>query len=137
MASPGLSTRDIEALRALTDRQVKAASAGDWGAFVGTFSPNVVRMPPDHPPVEGLDAVARWQTTFPRVTHVDNWIDDMGGSGTCAYMRGHNQISLEVDGQTVRLSLKWLAVYEKQSDGSWLMVADMWNGNEPSTGGSS
>lgn len=84
-------------------------------------------MPPDQPAVVGCDAVARWQTTFPRVVDVDNCIDSVGGDGACAYMRGHNRLTVVIDGQTVRLGFKWLAVYEKQADGSWLMAVDMWN----------
>jgi len=132
-----MTDSDRDALRRLTDAQVKALLAANWNQFVATFSDDVVRMPPDQPVVQGREVVRAWQKTFPPVASLQNWIDSIDGDGTVAYMRGHNAISLLVAGKPTRLSFKWLGVYRKQSDGTWLMVADMWNANPRSDADSS
>ena len=74
-----LLNADREALIALTNAQVQSGLAGDWAAFVDTFTTDVVRMPPDLPPIAGHERVAAWQSTFPRIVDLTNWIDDIRG----------------------------------------------------------
>jgi ketosteroid isomerase-like protein len=35
------------------------------------------------------------------------------------------------DAEAVNMVGKWHAIYERQADGSWLCVSDIWNTDEP------
>jgi ketosteroid isomerase-like protein len=129
MTASKLTNEDIEALRSLTELHVSQVRTGDWGGLCATFHPDVVRMPPDQLPVEGRNSVAQWLKSLPRVIHVENRIDAVGGSPDCAYMREHNQITLEIQGNIATFNMKWLGVHQKQSSGSWVISADIWNLN--------
>src|SRR5689334_5036069 len=82
---PGLTEADRSALRSATDAQAKALIAADWPRFVATFSPDVVRMPPEQQVVQGRDAVLQWLKAFPQILEDRNTIDAIDGNHDVAY----------------------------------------------------
>src|SRR5690242_9391199 len=116
---PGLTEADRSALRAATDAQGKALIAADWPRFVATFTPDVVRMPPEQPIVQGRDVVLQWLKSFPPISEDRNTIDAIEGNHDVAYLRGRNVITLQVNGKPTQVRFKWLGVYRRQRDGSW------------------
>jgi ketosteroid isomerase-like protein len=54
----------------------------------------------------------------------------------CAFERGTYTIALtpKAGGTPIRDTGKYLTIYRRQTDHSWLMARDMWNSNNPLPG---
>ena len=54
---------------------------------------------------------------------------EVDGSGDLAYVRGTYAIRMEVPGvvQPVGQDGKFLQIYARQQDGTWLLARDIWN----------
>ncbi len=84
-------------------------------------------LPPGDAQVDGREAAAQWFEGFPKFLEFAGEPSVVRGSGNIAFTTGSAEGKLEVDGEAVDARFKWLAVFEKQADNSWKMVADMWN----------
>ncbi len=132
MTAPSLTDQDVAALRAITQTHLKADLAGDWAGWAATCTEDAVLMPPDHAVVEGRAAIEAWLERFCRIQEWSATVEAVGGSGDFAFTRGGTApMTVEVEGVPTSTSVKWLAVFRKQPDGIWKMVADMWNANQP------
>jgi ketosteroid isomerase-like protein len=88
-------------------------------------------MPPDQPIVQGRDAALAWFESFPTLTEFSGAVEQVDGRSDLAVSRGTYAMSFEVDGGTQSVTGKWLAVWRKQPDGSWLLAVDAWNNDHP------
>ena len=126
-----LSDEDVAAIRGLADIHSQTLLAGDWAGFVATCTDDIVLMPPDQPIVQGRDAALSWFESFPTLTEISIAVEQVDGRGDLAVDRGTYAMSFEVDGGTQSVTGKYLAVWRKQPDGSWLMATDAWNLDHP------
>lgn len=85
--------------------------------------------PPSQAPVRGRAAIEAFFASFPPVIDLAPDIDVIDGSGDTAFVIGSSVVTFaaEGDGQPVREKLKFVEIHRKQTDGSWMMVADIWN----------
>jgi ketosteroid isomerase-like protein len=91
-----------------------------------------VRMPPNESMIEGHAAITADFDALPPVTGFTLTPQVVAGEGDLAYARG--AFTLDVappDAEPVHTVGKWLAIYERQPDGSWLCVSDIWNSDLP------
>ena len=60
-------------------------------------------------------------------------VDEVGGSGDVAYVRGHYAITVTPPGATRPVSDtgKYVTVSRRQPDGTWPILADMFNSDKP------
>jgi ketosteroid isomerase-like protein len=130
------SEADAEALNAL-QRQVDAAIiAGDTESYLGLIADDAVLMPPNAPPVIGKDAIRAWnnrmsqQFRFQAYEPVDH---EVVVAGKWAFRRATADWTLTpvAGGEPIHDSGKFIIVYERQPDGSWLVARDIWNSNTP------
>ena len=93
---------------------------------------DVVVMPPNHPAVEGPDAVKEWFKAFPRASQFSLSISDIGGYGDVAYVRGHATMTLHPEGaaEPVDEVMKYVEIRKKQEDGSWPLAVDIFNSDK-------
>ncbi len=113
-----------------------AASDDPAEAFVAQMVDDAVLLPPDAPLAEGreairavidmLEALPGFNVTWSAVAA------DVGSGGDLGYTRGTYQMSMTgPDGGSMIINGKYLTVWKKQADGSWMVTADMFNGDAP------
>ena len=109
-----------------------AVASGDMEAVLSYWADDAVMMAPGQPPIRGKAAIRdylmatgdipgfriRWE---PLEAHVS-------ASGDLAYLIERNEITVtDSTGAPVTEYNKVVTVWERQEDGSWKNVVDMWN----------
>jgi ketosteroid isomerase-like protein len=128
-----LTAQDSVALRKIADRDAPIVLARDWDALAAEYAKDAVRMPPNGPAVQGRDAIRQMLQQTPPISAFAFRLVDLQGDGNLAYMRGAWSMTLAPTGapKPVSDSGKILVVLRKESDGSWVRVADAWNSDAP------
>jgi ketosteroid isomerase-like protein len=107
-------------------------TAKDWATYVGYYADDAVRMPPNEPMYQGKDAIMAQVEALPAVANLTLTTQLIDGQGNLAYARGSYTLDVgPADGELVSVVGKWHAIYERQADGSWLCISDIWNTDEP------
>ncbi len=124
---------EAEKLMQLSRAWSDAAVAGDLEALLSYWADDAVMMAPGQPAIRGKAAIRdfvmasgqspgfqiSWE---PLEAHV-------AASGDLAYLIERNRIStLDASGSPMTAHNKVVTVWERQPDGSWKNVVDMWNG---------
>jgi ketosteroid isomerase-like protein len=131
---------DLEAERAAL---MKADA--DWSAAIGTKDPNTfiafvaadgTIMPPNNPAVGGSDAILAWATaTFAMPGFAVSWqatSAEVASSGDLGYTTGAYDFQGQMpDGTPMTDRGKYATVWEKQADGTWKVVVDIFNSDMP------
>jgi len=115
-----------------------SASEDRAGAFVAQTAEGVTLLPPDAPLAEGQEAVHGVIAMLEGLPGFSvSWIPvaaDVGSAGDLGYTRGTYEMRFDgPDGPITTLG-KYLTVWKKQADGSWLVTADMFNADAPPSG---
>jgi ketosteroid isomerase-like protein len=125
-----LSPEDVQALKEITAIHLETGLRADWRGWLETCTDDVMLLPPGAHRVNGREAALEWLGDFPKLVSFEGEPDFIRGSGTFAVSSGVAKAKFEIEGEIVDGAMKWLAVFEKQADGGWKMLADMWN-DEP------
>ncbi len=129
-----LGPEDRAASHRLDSAFVRAWLQDDTAAVLATLTPDVVLMPAGQRPLQGDSAIrAFWwpkDGSRTRITDFQYTVDEMDGTPTLAYVRGHGSLSFTYEKDTVRLQQTSrnmvLTVAAKQDDGSWRIRQRMW-----------
>jgi ketosteroid isomerase-like protein len=128
-----LSEADLVALRDVTEQYREAEVVNDWAAVTRLYTESAIRMLPKGPTIHGREAILQEFESRPsRMIEYDQRIEEIKGLGDLALVRGVFSYVVEVKGDTLRGSGKYLAVYQRQADGGWLIDTDIFNFDEPS-----
>jgi uncharacterized protein (TIGR02246 family) len=129
----------LEHLDRTRDAHVAALNAGDPDAWVACFARDAAQMPPNEPPNIGTENIRAWSsgmlTAFRAEFSLD--IDEVELAGDdWAFERGTYTIGLtpKSGGSPIHDNGKYLTIYQRQTDRSWLMARDIWNSNNPLPG---
>jgi ketosteroid isomerase-like protein len=126
-----LSDEDVAAIRGVVQSFGEAALAGDFSTAAESYAVDAVFMPPNGAIYEGRAAeVAHLEATPPVLSYSSAPVE-VDGYGDLAYARGAYSLSLLVGADTVAMEGKWVHIFRKQPDGSWLITLDIWNSNDP------
>ena len=126
---------DVAAIKALYDEWAQIYNKGDFERLISIFyAENALMMPPDEPICRGKDAILLWYQKASELTdeHVDSSVvEDVRVSRELAVVRGTDTgtSTPRSGGEPVKFNLKWLIVFERQSDGAWKCVYEIWNDN--------
>ncbi len=124
----GLSDADRTALRAENDSFVQRVRRADWPALAKLYTETAVLMPPGQHAVSGQANILAWMKAYPPVSLFDLRVVSVDGEGDLAYLTGKYLVTIARPGsKTMADTGKYLEVHRRQPDGSWLMVADMFN----------
>jgi uncharacterized protein (TIGR02246 family) len=134
--SAGFSSEDEAAIRALDAEWARAVSAGDGAALTALYTSDATLLPPGEPVVTG-QGVKKYNddmtNSFSGPTELTTTA--VGGRGDLAYSIGTYRATLTPKKAGARPlpteEGKYLEVLEKQADGSWKIVYDMWSPNAP------
>ena len=128
-----LSDADVAALRAGVDSiEAQILSRRD-SAAAAHYTENAVFMVPNLPALEGRAAIRAWFAGGPPLATFTLTSKEIDGVGDVAYVRGTWTLTIAAAGKTPAIEDhgKFLEVRRRQADGSWLMVADIFNSDVP------
>lgn len=125
-----LSPADRDANLALSQHFRDRVIAKDWDGATALYTEAAVLLPPNSPTVRGRTAIRGFLGQFPPLSELTIVDDTVVGTGTRAYAIGHYHMTIAAPGAPVD-SGKFLDIREKQADGSWIYVADMFSSDIP------
>ncbi len=114
----------------------KTATAKDSNAFVAFFVDDASFLGPNEPVVTGKENISKTAAAmFSMPGFSVQWQPtkaEAGMSGDMGYSIGTYTMTVnDAKGKTVTDNGKYLTAWEKQSDGSWKVAADMFNSDMP------
>jgi len=128
---------DIAAIKVLLNEWVQLYNAEDLDRLMSVFyAENPILMTPNVPVRKGREAIllSYQEGSKLNIEHVDSSIaEDVRVSGNLAVAWGIDKgtTTPRSGSEPVEYSLKWLMVFERQSDGPWKCKYEMWNDNNP------
>ena len=126
---------DTSAIARNTAALLAAVNASDVSAVLSLWADDGVLMPPHHPSVHGRAQIERYfSELFQRLRFDFSFTSSrIQVSGDTAFERVHYNASAwpARGGPETRDAGKGLHVYRRESDGSWKLVADIWNSDNP------
>ncbi len=131
-AQASFTAEDEAAIRGMLESYVVNGLAMDRESWATYYAADAVRMPPNAPIIEGVTAIQQAWDAIPPRTEFTLTPQVIAGDGDMAYGRGAYTITVAPpEGDPVATVGKWHAIYERQDDGSWLCVSDIWNSDAP------
>ena len=131
---------DVEAeraaIRGLHDECVKAVQAKDVGRFLSCFTDDAMWFPPNAPLIKGKEAIREFVSEA--MAHPDFAVShelgkvEVSRSGDLAYLTYAYELTLnDPEGKPVTDRGKDIYILQKQPDGAWKIVIDIWNSDQP------
>jgi len=135
----GLSDADKAAIRKNTEAVVAISNAPtkDWDAYVRTdYTEDAVVLPPNAPAVQGWEAIKAYILKESLSSDFEVSIIDLEGRGDLAYVRGTYSMTFDApDGSgPTKDTGKYIEIWQKQSDGSWKVIRDIFTSDQATAG---
>ncbi len=132
MASSTLSDEDVAAIGDASQTVVQGYLAGDWAAVTAVLTEDADWMPPNQPARKGRAEIQEWFGPL-TVTDFELTIIETGGFSSLAYTRGSFSTTFTVEGMAEPVSDtgKYIEIWRKGPDGSWLADHVIWNSDLP------
>ena len=131
-----MSVSDQTAIEAIRHEFLIAYRAGDAVRLGACFSEDAVQLPPNEPALRGRDAILRrYSAQFEQFAcELTATTEEIEISGRWAFAWGAYRIVLspKSGSATIHDNGKYLAVFQKQQDGSWRFARDTFNSDNPS-----
>ena len=123
---------DVAAITADLEGFTTALLEGRYSDVAATYSEDTIFMPPYQDNVIGREAVEAWMAAFPSLGEMEFSDIEVAGTGDLAYATGHFRMTFAPDGENyIEDSGTFLEVRERQEDGSWLVIRDIFNSSLP------
>ena len=127
---------DEVALKSLDDEWAKTVGSRDVDKMIAYYSDDAIVMLPNIPTLTGKEAIRNlWRSMLDSPTFTGGWKAtkvEVARSGDLAYISGDYEFTEQDEGgKPITDKGKYVAVWRKQSDGSWRCVADMFNSDLP------
>jgi uncharacterized protein (TIGR02246 family) len=132
-AAATLTDSDREAIRAGVAKFDQDVVASNWEAATAMYTEDAVLLPPNTSEVKGKDAIQKFFGGFPKISQFKQTVQEIQGGEGYAYPRGTYEMTFTPPGSRMQVSDKGkvLAVWRKQSDGSWKVARVIWNSDAP------
>lgn len=126
---------DIKAIRKRQEEFLTAHEFHDGARLAEFYTDDALLVPPDEPIVQGKKAIAEWyQEEFKKAPPTENPtvdLEEINVSGNVAFIRGIFTLKFKDDDGIRVENLRFISIWRKQKDGSWLFYCDVWNTYEP------
>ncbi len=127
-----LSDADIAAIEEGSAAFVAATNANDWGGVAALYTEDAVMMGPNGPAVQGRAAIEAFFAAYPPFSGFTLNPVEIDGRGDLAFVRGTYSLTLEIEGMEPTPDTgKYIEIRRRQTDGSWLITADIFNSDTP------
>ena len=129
-------TKIEQALRDLDAKWSAAAGAKDVDKTVSYYAESAVVMPPNASAATTKESIrSAWKEMLTTPGAAIRWKAtkvEVAKSGDLAYVSGtYEETMTDASGKSVKDHGKYVEVWEKQADGTWKVVADIWNSDLP------
>jgi uncharacterized protein (TIGR02246 family) len=129
-------TKIEQALRDLDAKWSAAAGAKDLDKTVSYYSEDAVVMPPNAPSATTRETIrSAWKEMLTTPSAAISWKTtkvEVAKSGDLACLSGTYELAMnDGSGKPVNERGKYVEVWQKQADGTWKVVADIWNSDLP------
>ena len=127
--SSELSETDISTVMEATTQYGSSIVDGDFDMLRSLMDADILLMPPNQQAHEGIEAAMQFMEEGPAI---DGSISpkQVSGSGTQAYVTGTFNLNFTINDTTqISDNGKYIEIWEKQEDGSWKVIFDIWNSN--------
>jgi ketosteroid isomerase-like protein len=129
-----LTETDVAALQVATEQYRDAEAVNDWRAVTMLYTDDAIRMLPRGPTIQGREAILQEFESRPyAVVEYDQRMEEVDGFGDLAFVRGVFSYVVDIDGELSSGTGKYIAIYRRQSDGSWLIDRDIFNLDRPAS----
>ena len=130
-------TKAIEqALRDLDAQWSAAAGAKDLDKTVSYYAEDAIVMPPNASAATTREAIrSAWKEMLTTPGAAISWKAtkvEVAKSGDLAYVSGtYEETMTDASGKPVNDRGKYVEIFKKQADGTWKVIADIWNSDLP------
>ena len=134
--APAADTKIEQALRDLDAKWSAAAGAKDVDKTVSYYAESAVVMPPNASAATTKEAIrSAWKEMLTTPGAAIRWKAtkvEVAKAGDLAYVSGtYEETTIDASGKSVKDHGKYVEVWKKQADGTWKVVADIWNSDLP------
>lgn len=127
-----LTETDVVGLRVATQQYRDAEALNDWQTVTMLYTDDAIRLLPNGPTIQGRQEILQEFESRPyTITEYDQSMQEVDGYGDLAFVRGVFSYAVDIDGEISRGTGKYMAIYRRQSDGSWLIDRDIFNLDRP------
>jgi len=131
-----LSNADVESIKKVTNEAIAIANAEeqDWAVYTKTYyTPDAVILSPNMAPVKGHEAIISHFKSFPPILDMKFEQIEVAGAGKLAYVWGTYSFDMLPDSaeSLVHDTGNYIEIWQKQDDGSWLVLRDIFNSDLP------
>ena len=114
----------------------KAAAAKDMEGYLSFLTDDAAVLPPNASILTGKDAIGKWESElFAAPGLAVSWQAtqaEVSQAGDLGYTLGTYELTMSgPEGKPVTDRGKYVTVWKKQPDGTWKIVADIWNSDQP------
>lgn len=131
-----LSTTLKDAIGEIWEIYSSSVVAKDINRWLSLWSDNGIQMPPDAPPNIGKKEISAFTKNLMESMPVSEMVinlEEVRETSEWGFSRGNYWfVTQSPKGDSVKVTGKFLTVFEKQEDGSWKIVRDIFNFNAPS-----
>ena len=125
-------TKIEQALRDLDAQWSAAAGTKDLDKTVSFYSDNAIVMPPNASSAKTKEAIrSAWKEMLTSPGAAISWKTtkvEVAKAGDLAYVSGtYEETMTDASGKPVKDRGKYVEIFKKQADGTWKVVADIWN----------
>lgn len=128
-----LSAKDRSAIEKAKRAWVAAFKSQDWDALVDQYAQSAVLMPPDEEMKVGHEAIrTNFETEETTSEEVFETIE-INGTEMLAYVQGVFRFTIQStskESAPIQATGKYIEIWQKQSDGTWLITHDIWNADQ-------
>ncbi|HNR07491.1 MAG TPA: nuclear transport factor 2 family protein [Saprospiraceae bacterium] len=128
--SSGLSATDKEYIQSLTQTVEENWNKGNREPYVNRFTSDAFYMAPNMESLVGKDAIKSFAASFPELK-LEFTIGEIEGSSEFAYVRGGYLLKTPQD--SLFDKGKFLSIWEKTPEKTWLLSHDMFSSDLPPT----
>ena len=123
----------MQVFDALVEAWDVAQNADDVDGLMAIYGGDMAAMPPDMPEVAGAAALRELWTGFVGTAQdSDNVLQGFKMSGDLAVIWGtYTSTSTPEGAEPVGVAGKWIGLLERQADGSWKLLRNIWNTDQP------
>jgi uncharacterized protein (TIGR02246 family) len=131
-------TKLEQALRDLDAQWSKAAGTNDLDKTVAYYADDAIVMPPNASAATTKDAIRNaWKEMLTTPGAAISWKAtkvEVAKAGDLAYVSGtYEETMTDASGRSVKDHGKYVEIFKKQADGTWKVVADIWNSDLPAS----
>jgi uncharacterized protein (TIGR02246 family) len=112
----------------------EAFRSGEISDTMAFLAPNAVLIPPNHPALIGTDAIEAWaRGMFEALTiqDIEISVDEVRIADGWAVSHGQWHMTMAAGDNIMSDTTRYVVVWERQTDGSWKVVHDVWNSSLP------